>query len=187
MTSDIVCYKNMKKIIITGPESSGKSSLARSLSGFFRTRFVPEYSRIYLTRLLRPYEESDLLQIAKGQFFLERDYAKRLNGLMICDTSMLVLKVWSDFRFGKTHPWILEQLHGTPRHHYLLCKPDIPWQPDPFRENPQDRDVLFDIYLRELEQLGLSYSIISGERPEERLGLAVRAVKSAPFDFSKGS
>ncbi len=174
----------MKKIIITGPESSGKSSLARRLSEYHGTRFVPEYSRIYLTRLQRPYAEQDLLRIAKGQYFLEKEYAKRLNGLMICDTSMLVLKVWSDFKYGKTHPWILNRLTENRQHHYLLCKPDLPWQPDPLRENPEDRDLLFDIYLHELQRFGLSYTVISGLEYQARLQLAVEAVNMAPFDIS---
>jgi NadR type nicotinamide-nucleotide adenylyltransferase len=166
----------MKKIIITGPEASGKSTLASATADYFDTRFVPEFARSFLSELDRPYEEKDLLTIAQGQLELEREYARTSQDLLICDTSMLVMKIWSDYRFGQTHPWILERLQENDQALYLLCRPDIPWEPDPLRENPHDRDQLFELYHRELTTLRNPYVIIEGLAHEKRLKQAVEAI-----------
>ena len=167
----------MKKIIITGPEASGKSELANSLASHFQAPFVPEYARLFLSRLERPYVEQDLLAIAKGQDEWHSKQAAGAEHLLICDTSMLVLKVWSDYRFGKTDPWILDRLYDDKEPLYLLCKPDIPWVPDPLRENPDDRDQLFDIYHLELTGLGNPFVIITGLEHHKRLKLAIEAIQ----------
>lgn len=167
----------MKKIIITGPEASGKSTLAKALADYFNTSFVPEFARSFLPTLDRPYEEKDLLTIAKGQYALEKKHAQKAPSLLICDTSLLVMKVWSDYRFGKTHSWILDRLQENAQALYLLCSPDIPWEPDPLRENPHDRDDLFHIYHRELKALRHPFFIIEGLAHERRLQQAVQAIE----------
>lgn len=158
----------MNKIILTGPESAGKTTLARDLAARYHTAWAPEYARDYLRDLGRPYAEDDLVAIARGQLAREEAYARQSSGLLFCDTSLLVIKVWSDYRYGRTHPWILEQLRERPAQLYLLCRPDLPWEPDPLRENPNDREALFDIYQRELEALSLPYAVVSG-KGQERL------------------
>lgn len=168
----------MKKIIITGPESSGKTALASNLAEYFNTFFVPEYARTYLSNLDRPYVEEDLYHIAKGQYREEKKHAPKAGRLLICDTSMLVMKVWSEYCFQRIHPFILENLEKNPVDLYLLCKPDIPWQPDPLRENPIDRDVLYDMYHQSLIELRAPFVVISGLRAEQRLELAVQAIHS---------
>ncbi len=168
----------MKKIIITGPEASGKSTLAAALADFYQTQFVPEFARSYLPTLGRPYEEKDLLHIAKGQYQLESEYARQAHPLLICDTSLLVMKVWSDYRYGQTHPWILDQLRENKDALYLLCSPDIPWEPDPLRENPHDRDHLFEIYHQELKTLRNPYVIIQGTDHPIRLEQAIQATQN---------
>jgi NadR type nicotinamide-nucleotide adenylyltransferase len=166
----------MKKIIITGPEASGKSTLAAALADSFDTYFVPEFARSFLSALDRPYEEKDLLTIAQGQLELELEYARKSQDLLICDTSMLVMKIWSDYRFGNTHPWILDCLQENDQALYLLCRPDIPWEPDPLRENPHDRDQLFDLYHQELTALRNPFVIIEGLSHESRLKQAIEAI-----------
>lgn len=168
----------MKKIILTGPEASGKSTLAKALADHFKTSYVPEFARSFLPTLDRPYEETDLLTIAKGQYALEKKHAQKDLSLLICDTSLLVMKVWSDYRFGKTHPWILDRLQENSLALYLLCSPDIPWEPDPLRENPHDRDDLFEIYCRELRALRHAFIMIQGSDHEKRLQQAVQAIES---------
>ena len=140
----------MSKVIITGPESSGKTTLAAALAAHYGTPWVPEYARTYLDQLDRPYREADLLEIAQGQVRQEEAAARSKPNLLLCDTSLLVIKIWSDYRYGRCHPWIEAQLAQRPVRHYLLCRPDIPWQPDPQRENPHDRDKLFVLYQQAL-------------------------------------
>ena len=178
MNSFNIRMPKMKKIIITGPESSGKTTLAKQLAQFYQATYVPEYSRSYLSELTRPYVEEDLLEIAKGQAEQEKEYASKSSPIVIYDTSMLVLKVWSEYKYGRTHPWIEEQLLKNKNDLYLLCKPDVPWEEDPLRENPLDRDLLFSMYLNELKKLEASYFTISGPNPLERLQIAAEILNN---------
>lgn len=143
--------KKIKKIILTGPESTGKSTLAKQLAHEYNTVWVPEFSRTYLEGLNRPYREDDLLKIAQGQRDLESLFLKKTNQYLFCDTSMMVMKIWSEYRFGKCHPWILEQLENEKNTSYVLCGTDIPWEYDELRENPNDRNELYKKYLSELK------------------------------------
>lgn len=168
----------MKKIVITGPESSGKTTLAARLAEHFGTVWVPEFARQYLDSLGRPYLEADLLDIARGQVALEDEMAgSATNGLLFLDTSLEVLKIWSEFRFGHCHTETLELLQLRLPDHYLLCLPDLPWAPDPQRENPGDRDVLLDIYRREITSLGVPFSEVGGSG-EERFNNALNMVNA---------
>lgn len=84
--------------------------------------------------------------------------AAQANGLLFLDTSLEVVKIWSEFRFGECDAWTLEQLRLRQPDHYLLCLPDIPWMPDPLRENPDNRDALLGIYRRELTSLSANFT-----------------------------
>lgn len=163
------------KIVITGPESSGKTTLSEQLAHHFNAPWVPEYARDYIARLNRPYQQSDLLEIARGQAARENEYAQKADKLYFCDTSLEVIKIWSEFKYKRCHPWIIEQQQKYRANLYLLCAPDIPWTYDPQRENPDDRDVLFDIYRRELS--GELVQEIWGER-KKRLQTAAAAVQT---------
>lgn len=164
----------MQKIIITGPESTGKTTLAQQLAQHYQTVWVPEYARDYIDQLNRSYEEDDLLEIAKGQVNREDEIAVQHNpDLLICDTSLLVIKVWSQVKYQRCHPWILEQLNLRQTSLYLLAFPDIPWEPDPQREHPQQRELLFQLYQQELHQK--PHIIVRGNH-EQRLYTAVEAI-----------
>ncbi len=165
----------MQKIVLTGPESTGKTTLAQLLAAHFGTVWVPEFARGYLEGLGRPYGPDDLLEIADGQIAQEESFSKKNTGLLFLDTSLEVVKVWSEYRFGSCHPRILE--HWSRRRHelYLLCRPDLPWTFDPLRENPGDRDVLFEIYRAELLSLGVVFQELSGQG-EDRFQNALRVV-----------
>lgn len=165
----------MKKIVLTGPESSGKTTLAARLADHFGTVWVPEFARQYLVDLGRPYTFDDLLEIAKGQAALEDELAAQANGVLFLDTSLEVLKIWSEVRFGHYHPDLLTLLQQRLPDHYLLCLPDLPWTFDPQRENPNDRDVLLDIYRQELMALGVPFSQVWGIG-EERFENALAAL-----------
>ena len=163
----------MLKVVVTGPESSGKTTLARTLAAHYQVPWVEEYARNYIEQLARPYQEADLLRIAQGQTQVEDKAAQNHPPLLICDTSLLVIYVWSHYRYGRCHPWIEDQLAQRPVDHYLLCRPDLPWQPDPQRENPHDRDELFSQYEKMLCEK--SYTIVAGQG-SVRLKAATEAI-----------
>jgi len=166
----------MQKIIVTGPESSGKTTLARQLAQHYQTVWVPEYARDYIDGLNREYEEADLLEIAKGQVSREDEFAAKYSpGLLFCDTSLLVIKIWSEVKYKRCHPWILEQLEQRKVDLYLLAYPDIPWEPDPQREHPHQRMELFDIYKKELQDK--PHLVVKGDE-EPRLHAAIQAIGS---------
>ena len=148
----------MLKIIITGPESSGKTALCKALSKHFKIPSTEEYARGYLNNLGREYKEEDLIEIAKGQLQSETNS-------QLLDTDLITIKIWSEYKYGKSDKWILEQIEKqkSENRYYLLCRPDIPWEADPLRESPLNRDELFKIYKREIEELGHDYLIIEGK------------------------
>ena len=168
--------RKFKKVAVTGPESTGKSTLANSLAGFFSEPFVDEYAREYLNGLDRKYEESDLLNIAKGQVALEKAVRKEPENFLFLDTELINIKIWSLHKFGRCDEFILNNIAKQKIELYLLCDIDIPWEYDPLRENPDQREYFFNWFIKELEDYGFNYKVISGNH-EERLKSAVDAVK----------
>ena len=148
----------MVKIILTGPESSGKTTLCEKLSDHFKTTCNKEYSRKYINTLNRNYNYFDLVKIAKGQFNSEKNN-------IILDTDLITIKIWSKFKYNNCDDWIINQINKQrlEKRFYLLCKPDIVWEYDPIRENPKNREELFYLYKKELEILEHNYFIIEGE------------------------
>jgi NadR type nicotinamide-nucleotide adenylyltransferase len=151
-----------KRIAITGLESTGKSELAEGLAKHYNTLWVPEYAREYLNHLDRPYEYKDILAIAMGQVRGEEQLLKKVQGFLFADTEMLVLKIWSEVKYGNCHPWILDRLNKQQYDLYLLPDIDLPWQPDPLREHPDKRKELFELYLGELKKQNLPFEIVNG-------------------------
>ena len=157
--------------VTTGPESSGKTTLARQLSCAFQAPLVTEASRDYLTALYAKhpgyrYDASDLLHIARLQTTRERQAQRGATPLLVCDTDLLVIVIWSEVVFGSCAPALMKLFEDSlaqAQRHYLLCDwRGIPWEPDPLRENPHDRDMLFARYQAKLEQLQLNYDVVSG-------------------------
>lgn len=165
----------MRKIAIVGPECSGKTTLARALADHFAAPCVAEHARQYLAALEHAYNEAHLLELAIGQLNDEQDAMDGGAELVICDTDMITMRIWSEEKFGRCDPWIIAQ--SEERHYdlWMLCSPDIPWESDPLRENPHDRDRLFQAYMAMLDRLNKPYVILSGSR-EARLKNALRAV-----------
>ncbi|MFD2034111.1 AAA family ATPase [Belliella marina] len=168
----------VKKVVIIGPESTGKSTLSKALAATFGEHWVYEYARQYLNDLGRTYQYEDLLEIAKKQIGLEDKKLKKSKNILFIDTDLNVIKVWSDHKFGKTDPWILEQIKKRKYDLYLLTDIDIPWEDDPQREhpNPEMRSHFFNIYKDLLQASGIPFEIISGGY-DERFVSAMKALK----------
>lgn len=169
----------IKKISITGPESTGKSTLSESLANAYETVWAPEYARSYLEKLDRNYREEDLLQIAKGQLVLQDQLEKTANRYLICDTDLLVIKIWSEHKYGRCHPWILEKLEKVKYDLYILPYIDIPWQEDPLREHPHLREYFYQKYKEELEMRSVNFIEVSGTI-EQRMRQAIIAINALP-------
>ena len=152
----------MKKIVILGPESTGKSTLARQLADHYGTIWVTEYAREYLDALDRPYEAFDLLEIAKGQIALEEEGVLHANDIVICDTNLWVIKVWSDYKYGTTHKWIEDQIKLRRYDYYMLTDIDVPWKSDPQREHPNERSELLQIYKQHLSNQPVPFAWLRG-------------------------
>ena len=158
----------MKKVVITGPESSGKTTLFNAIEEKFGIAGVPEFARVYIDQLDRPYVQGDLIEIANGQLQLEQKFSNENKDLLLCDTDLLTIKVWSEYKYGICDPIILNQLMHHLPDYYVLASPDIPWEPDPQRENPKERDELFQIYQKEILTLKIPSIIVAGSQ-EQRM------------------
>ena len=156
----------MLKIAITGPESTGKSTLSEQLASHYYTVWVPEFARTYIGSLNRDYTIDDIETIARGQLQLDQQLQTRAATLPISDTDLLVLKIWSEHAFGRTPQFIVEKLQQQDYNLYLLMGVDLPWEPDPQREHPHLRQYFYDWYKRELEALQVPFAEIGGQQEE---------------------
>jgi nicotinamide riboside kinase len=182
----------MRKIAIVGPESSGKTTLCKALAAHYDAPWVEECARGYLTNQNSQYEEQDLMAIAALQHDIEVFEEKRAwdrhvatfahlasdhdpteenrsmrypeMPLLLCDTDMITVRIWSEEKYGRCDPELVKLTEEWPYDYWLLCRPDIPWEPDPLRENPHDRDRLFTVYERMLRDLSKPFSVIEGDR-----------------------
>jgi NadR type nicotinamide-nucleotide adenylyltransferase len=166
---------SIKKIAVVGPESTGKSALSKKLAAHFNTVLVPEYAREYLERLGQEYQQKELLEIAKGQVEKEDKLSQKANRLLICDTNLVVIKIWSEIKYGNCDEWIIREMNTRNYEHHLLMNVDLPWEYDPYREHPYVRESLFKRYEDELINLGVDFTIIKGNY-QERFEKAVEIV-----------
>ncbi len=156
----------IRRISITGPESTGKSTLAQQMAERYHTVFVPEVARSYLDSLGRHYCYDDLAVISRHQYRLEQQWARKADRFLFCDSDFLVLKIWSLDKFGRCDPIILERVERHRYDLYLLMDIDLPWEPDSQREDPHRREYLFAWYRSELERLGVEFEVVSGMQGE---------------------
>ena len=169
----------IRKIVVIGPESTGKSTLSQQLATELGTVYNPEHARGYLDAIGRPYEEEDLLQIAKGQLEEEDRLTELARDYLICDTDLNVIKVWSESKYGCCNPHILEWIAQRQYDFYLLTYPDFPWLPDPQREHPDpaDRLYFYNQYRDIVSQSGTPWIDIRGTEAE-RLATAIKAIEA---------
>ena len=176
----------IKKIVVIGPESTGKSTLCGYLANHYNTLWCPEFARAYLLENGTTYTINDLVTIAKGQLAATQkhieDLEKRIATSktptpLIIDTDMYVMKVWSEYVFGNCPSFILDEINKQEFDLYLLCKPDIPWVKDALREYPDEkpRQELFQIYKDILINQQTPWIEISGDF-EDRNQKAVAAI-----------
>lgn len=155
------------RVSLTGPESTGKSTLAAQLAAHYGTSFAPEFAREYLAPSGPHYTPEDLEEIARGQLAAEADAAARAqNNLFFCDTDLLVIKIWAEHSFGSCPEWILRTIDAQQYDLTLLMGVDLPWEPDPLREHPHLRQHFYDLYRRELSERMANFAEVSGS--EER-------------------
>jgi NadR type nicotinamide-nucleotide adenylyltransferase len=158
----------LKKIVVIGPESTGKSTLCTALSKAYNTIWCEEYAREYLSKKGTDYNFENLLTIAKGQIANEEKATEKAiqenKTHLIIDTDMYVMKVWCEYVFNNCHPYILEEISKRKYDLYLLCDIDLPWTPDEMREYPdeQPRKELFALYKELLQNQETPWEIVSG-------------------------
>jgi NadR type nicotinamide-nucleotide adenylyltransferase len=158
-----------KKIVVIGPESTGKSTLCGQLAAHYKTEWVPEFARNYLLQIKRPYTYDDLLYIARGQLELEDRISSTLQtDIVFIDTDMYVMKVWAEYVFGKCHSFILDQIVERKYDAYLLCNTDLPWVADELREYPdlKSRERLYKMYKDLMINQSLPWFDVKGNNGE---------------------
>jgi NadR type nicotinamide-nucleotide adenylyltransferase len=173
----------IKKIVIIGPESTGKSTLCQNLAAHFKTIWVAEYAREYLDTNGTAYTYENLYTIAQGQIANEEKALQQLSTntpqtkILFIDTDLYVIKVWSEFVFNKCDNRILTQIAKKKYDLYLLCNTDLPWVKDSLREYPdlKTREKLFHHYKEIMTNQNTPWKIINGNH-EERLQSSIRFV-----------
>ena len=163
------------KIAIVGPESTGKSTMSAYLAKHYHTVWVPEYARDYCATLTEPCTWQDEINMFYGQLDLEAEMLPLANELLICDTTFITVKIWSDYTFGRTPQEVLDELPKHPYDLYLLLNIDLPWEEDPLRDFPHMREHFMEIWIKELRALDARYVLISG-KGDDRYENAVKAI-----------
>jgi HTH-type transcriptional regulator, transcriptional repressor of NAD biosynthesis genes len=165
-----------RRIVLTGPESTGKTWMARKLAEHFNTAWVAEYGREHFELKNGRLTIDDISQIAEIQLKREDEAARQANRILFCDTDLIVTQVWSEIYFGRCPQWIVDVNHERKYDLFLLMDIDIPWEDDGTREFPHLRELHFQRLKDELAVRRLNYVIISGQG-EHRLRNAIEAVE----------
>jgi nicotinamide riboside kinase len=161
-----------RRIVITGPESSGKTTLAQQLSSATGWPWVPEFARAWLEARGGQYHRADLLTMARGQEDALRA-ATRQHPVVIADTDHLTYWVWDQHKYGSLQPDLIPGFPSAEPSAYLVCSPDLPWETDPLRESPHQRVALFEAHLQWLEAHQQTHAIIAGT---DRLAMALQQI-----------
>lgn len=157
----------MLRVSLTGPESTGKTTLATQLAAHYGTTLAPEFAREYLADSGPHYSPQDLEEIARGQLAAEAtavaEAEARGHGVVFFDSDLLVIKIWFEHSFGTCPEWILDSIARQRYDLVLLMGVDLPWEPDPLREHPYLRQHFYDLYQRELREQMSNFAEVSGD------------------------
>lgn len=154
---------SIKRIVIIGPESTGKTVLCEQLAKHYNTVFVPEYARTYFNEHdIDNYTTADLEIIAKKQLELEKEYLTKANRFLFCDTSLITVKIWCTHKFNKVPSFITKSIKDNDYDLSLITNNDVPWVADSQRRNEDLREHLFKQNKHELQKLNVDYKIIKG-------------------------
>ncbi len=166
-----------RKIIITGPESTGKTELSKFMAAHYGGIWIPEYARSYIEDIEKSYTQDDVLHIAEYQLAQLLDEHKG-HSWVFYDTGLIITKVWLEVVFKEYPEWINTALSAHKPDLVLLCYPDLEWEPDPVRENGgKMREHLFRIYEENLKEYAYPYQVVRG-RGEERFENTITVVNS---------
>lgn len=168
------------RVVLYGPESTGKTTLAKALADHYQTSWVPEFARSYLQEKWDKQQAvctlADLPIIAQGQLAAENTAIAQANRLIFCDTNILVTKVWSETHFeGYCAPELNTILAQTHYDLYLLTSIDVPWEKDDLRDRPNDREQMFIYFKQQLEAYNFPFLVLEGSL-EERIQKAVNTI-----------
>lgn len=167
--------KELIKIAIVGPESTGKSTISLALAKHYQTVWVPEYARYYCEGLTAACTLQDELNMFYGQLALEKSMeVVAKNNLLICDTTFLTVKIWSDYQLGETPQLVLDAIKSHPYDYYLLLKNDLPWEEDPLRDFKDMGDHFMEVWRKELNNINASFVEVGGL--ENRLENAIAEI-----------
>ena len=170
--------KNTKIIVITGAESTGKSTLTEALAKYFGVPYIPEIAREYVEKLTHKYNYHDVESIARAQI---EQFNKLKNGnheYLFMDTWLIITKIWFDVVFKKEPAWLLDEIQNTKIDLFLVCDIDIPWTPDPVRENGgENRIKLHKMYIASISSFNFAYRLVNGLN-EERIKNAVQFINN---------
>lgn len=168
---------SLLKIAVVGPESTGKSTMAQYLAQCLDSLYVPEYARYYCKNLQNQYTLQDEINIFYGQLALEEAIAaQNKNKFLICDTTIMTVKIWCDYLFQHTPIEVVTEVKQRKYDLYLLMDIDLPWENDPLRDFPNQREYFMGIWKQELENIRANYTIISGQG-KDRLNNGLKAAK----------
>jgi NadR type nicotinamide-nucleotide adenylyltransferase len=165
----------MTRIVLTGSESTGKSTLAEKLARHYSTGLVPEFVRTFAARKGAPIDFGDHGPIARGQIALEDEHLARAERLLIQDTDLLSTVVYCRHYFGCCPPWIEEAAQSRRPDLYLVCQPDIPWVADGIRDRGHMREELQEMFQRAVADSAVPSVDLHGTR-EERFARAIDAI-----------
>lgn len=168
--------KSPLRIVVTGPESTGKSMLVEALGRRLGLPYALEYARAYLEQHGPEYDADRLLNMSREHKRYQEQRVPPRTAFGLFDTDLINYVIWSRVAYGTCHPAIKSASEAEQHHVYLLCAPDIPWTPDPLREHPQDREYLFAMHRDEIERLGRRYALVQGTG-EERVRCAEQAIR----------
>lgn len=172
--------RNIVKIVLFGPESTGKTTLAKQLARHYNTVWVPEYAREYLQNKWnnerKTCENSDLLPIAYGQIELENKLAEKADKVLICDTDLLETKVYSEEFYGGFVDIELEKAAKQNSYDlYLLTYIDTPWEEDDLRDKPNERLEMFTAFEQALKKYNRPYILLTGSK-KSRFDFAIEEI-----------